>query len=167
MASARARRGIERLAEYHVWRNMKRRCTDCKHPQWKDYGGRGIAVCDRWLRSFQDFLSDVGRRPSADLTLDRIDNDGNYEPGNCRWATWSQQAANRRPSLGQTRVTRTRYANVYRRRDCNRWRVIIAREGHKFSRGQFRTALEAALARDDAVRSLGMPMPLNFPERFK
>ncbi len=86
------RRSAERLA----WTNMKRRCNNEKSPRFKDWGGRGIKVCDRWLNSFENFLADVGIRPSTDHSIDRIDNDRNYEPDNVRWATKKEQIANRR-----------------------------------------------------------------------
>lgn len=83
--------------EYHAWTAMKSRCSDANHPAFANYGGRGIAVCERWRESFDAFLADVGVAPSPDLSLDRYpNNDGNYEPGNVRWATASQQSANQR-----------------------------------------------------------------------
>jgi hypothetical protein len=83
--------------EYGAWKDIKRRCLNPKFKQWKDYGGRGIQVCDRWLSSFENFLADVGLRPSSRHSIDRINNDGNYEPGNVRWATKAEQEANKRP----------------------------------------------------------------------
>lgn len=89
--------GMYQSPEYRAWQNMRERCNNPNHPQFKDWGGRGISVCDRWMDSFEAFYADVGPRPGHRLSLDRIDNDGNYEPGNVRWATHSQQMKNRRP----------------------------------------------------------------------
>jgi len=88
-------RGDETV-EYRTWASMIQRCINPTVRGWKYYGGRGISVCSRWLK-FENFLADMGVRPSALLSLDRINNDGNYEPSNCRWATRSEQRLNQRP----------------------------------------------------------------------
>lgn len=82
--------------EYLAWENMRKRCNNPSDPRFKWYGARGISVCERW-NSFENFLADVGRRPSRKHSLDRINNDGNYEAGNCRWTTAIVQQNNRRP----------------------------------------------------------------------
>lgn len=94
-----ARRGAARHPLYDTWRHMHSRCFNLASSSWRWYGARGIAVCDRWLgpEGFDNFLADMGVRPEG-RTLDRIDNDGNYEPGNCRWSTPKEQTANRRVS---------------------------------------------------------------------
>lgn len=81
--------------EYRAWRAMKQRCSP-SNPRAKDYYNRGIYVCTAWVDSYVTFLNDVGRTPDPKLTLDRIDNDGIYQPGNVRWATHKQQRNNRR-----------------------------------------------------------------------
>ena len=91
-----ATRGHKLTPEYIAWRNARARCTKSKHyKNYKNYAGRGITVCARWQNSFENFLADMGKRPRG-LTLDRKDNDGNYEPLNCWWATQQQQCLNRR-----------------------------------------------------------------------
>ncbi len=86
--------GLSGTAEYNVWFNMMARCFNPNHPQFPHYGGRGISVCDRWRESPGVFLEDMGPRPSAAHSIDRVDNDGNYEPGNCHWATRREKGNN-------------------------------------------------------------------------
>lgn len=86
--------------EYKAWHNMIARCTHKHHALWSYYGARGIEVCGEWRVSYHAFITDMGPRPSNKHSLDRIDNDGNYEPGNCRWATAKQQARNQRKTYG-------------------------------------------------------------------
>ncbi len=90
--------GLSYSLEYPIWQAMKDRCYNKNNSRYKDYGARGITVCDRWRDSFEAFYEDMGKRPNSELSLDRIDNDKGYSPDNCRWATHSQQQLNKRRS---------------------------------------------------------------------
>lgn len=95
--------GDANTPEYRAWRNMISRCESSCWRDFANYGGRGIRVCERWRESFEAFLEDVGRRPSPQHSIDRYPNvDGNYEPGNVRWATLKEQARNKRNTLWLT-----------------------------------------------------------------
>jgi hypothetical protein len=84
------------IPEYNTWRGMKERCSNPNHKAYKDYGGRGIMVCERWINSYVNFLKDMGKKPSNDYSIDRINVNGNYEPSNCKWATKVEQQKNKR-----------------------------------------------------------------------
>lgn len=98
-ANRKIKHGMKRRGnpapEYAVWSMMKKRCHDPEDKDYRHYGGRGIVVCQRWRDSFENFIADMGRRPPG-LTLERKDNSKGYEPSNCKWATWTEQAKNRR-----------------------------------------------------------------------
>jgi len=85
-----------RTKEYRCWANMKTRCYNSHIIQYQDYGGRGIKVCDHWRNSFENFFKDMGKAPSSNHSIERIDNDSNYQPGNCKWVTDQEQANNKR-----------------------------------------------------------------------
>lgn len=88
-----------KTVEYTVWAHIKARCSNPKNQRWHRYGGRGIKICDEWANSYPAFLAAVGRRPSPKHSIERIDNDGHYEPGNVRWATMKEQGRNMRRNL--------------------------------------------------------------------
>jgi len=103
-----------RTPEYGVWRSMLHRCSNPTDLEYARYGGRGIKVCERW-RSFANFFADMGARPSPRHSIDREDNDGDYEASNCRWATAKEQAANRRRRVDSPDLTGRRFG---------RWLVV-------------------------------------------
>ncbi len=111
ISAHRTTHGMSRTPTYETWCKMIARCTKKNAVQYKYYGGRGITVCDRWL-SFENFLTDMGVRPEG-TSLDRIDNDGNYEPDNCRWATQTEQCNNTRRSV------------IYEGKTIKEWATIL------------------------------------------
>lgn len=96
MTGVNKKHGQSQSPEYVSWRDMKRRCLNPSQKDYPSYGGRGIAVCERWL-SFENFITDMGLKPSRKHTIERKDTNGHYEPGNCIWLHKSEQSKNRRP----------------------------------------------------------------------
>lgn len=106
LIARRTSHGMTNSSTYVAWCNMKARCYYVKLSGYHNYGGRGIEVCDRWLNSFENFLEDMGERPSG-LSLDRINTDLNYTKENCRWTDWSTQMNNQRRTIQITHNGRT------------------------------------------------------------
>lgn len=105
---------------YKIWDGIKQRCLNPNHTAYKDYGGRGITICKEWEDSFLHFYNDMGDRPSRNHTIERVDNEKGYDPSNCKWATWTEQALNRRKQKDCTSETK----GVYQ---CSKTGKYIAR----------------------------------------
>lgn len=111
----RRRVSVDRRAEYFAWFDMRRRCLNSSHKNFPSYGARGIAICSRWIESFDNFYADMGPRPPG-MTLERVDNDGQYSPGNCKWDTQRAQRNNTRKNVFLThegrRATRSQWSAI-------------------------------------------------------
>lgn len=138
--------GMIDLPSYISWENMKQRCLNPRHTAYASYGGRGIKVCEEWL-DFKNFLRDMGDRPEG-MTLDRINVNGNYEPGNCRWATRTTQSRNIRPYA----KSKSGIVGVYWNKESRRWIASITADGVKHHLGTF-VGLDEAIAVRKAAES--------------
>lgn len=116
---------------YETWSGIKDRINNPNNPGWHNYGGRGIKICDRWKDSFQNFIDDMGPRPSDKHSIDRIDNDGDYCPDNCRWATRKQQANNKQTSISITIGNQTKPISEW----CKHYKIKYATALWRFNHG--------------------------------
>lgn len=130
--------------EYSSWTHAKYRTTNPKNDNYEHYGGRGIKMCDSWLNSFENFYKDMGERPEG-MTLDRIDVNGNYEPGNCRWAAQTTQTRNTRQ-----RDSKSGVRGVEWREQANAWRARIKSKGKQYHLGHYKDIKDAINARKQA-----------------
>jgi hypothetical protein len=140
--------GLKYHKLYGTWSQMKARCYNPKHQYFKDYGGRGIKVCDRWL-DINNFIEDMYSSYLEELTLDRIDVNGNYKPDNCRWATLDTQSRNTRDICS---TNTSGFRGVYWHKRENKWVASIRINYKSIYLGGYQTALEAAKAYETYVR---------------
>ena len=131
--------------EYNSWSMLNQRCRDRNHDAYEYYGERGVSVCKRWIDSFENFIADMGPKSSPSHSIDRIDNDGNYEASNCRWSTQSEQMRNQR-----LRTENTSGLAGVRQHANGKWKVGIGVDGKQIHLGYFDSFEGAASARKSA-----------------
>lgn len=155
----REKHGMKGTVEYTVWQNMKARVGNPNNLQYCDYGGRGITICDRWLHSFSNFYKDMGDRPGKEYSLDRINNNGNYEPSNCHWATRIQQIVN-------TRIRKSNssgYRGIIYIPKNHKYQANVNYDKKRYYLGYYNTPEEAAYVRDQvALQLYGSGAQFNF-----
>jgi len=134
-----------RTPEYRAWYHIIQRCGKENSQGYDDYGARGISVCDRWKESYSNFLEDMGERPSPKHSIERLNNDGNYEPSNCKWATTQEQARNRRSKKNKTGTIGVAWYT-----SKQKYHVQIGVNSKKIHIGYFETLEEAIKARKQA-----------------
>lgn len=145
--------GLSQTKEYMAWQSMLSRCLSPDTTEYKNYGARGITVHQPWIESFEVFLNDMGQAPCSKASLDRIDNEGNYEPGNVRWVkNQSIQKVNQRKNSRNTSGT----TGVYKCK--NKWRACITLEGKFYNLGCFDDKQDAIIARQEAEVKLFRPL---------
>ena len=140
--------GLTNTRLYNIWVNIKARTLNPKHKNYKYYGGRGITICEEWKNDFMSFYNwAMSNGYSDELSIDRIDNDGNYCPENCRWTTQTIQTRNQRIYKNNS----SGYKGVSFRKDNNKFRVIITVNKKRIHLGYFQTAVEAGIAYNNYI----------------
>ena len=134
--------GMSKTTEYKSWAQMKERCYNKNGKDFYRYGGRGITVCSEWINSFETFYEDMGKKPSKNHSLDRIDNNKGYTKNNCRWATNSEQTYNRRKRV----FTTSKYLGVSMDSRSKKWRAQISQNCKKYCIGVYDSEIEAVIA---------------------
>lgn len=144
--------GMARTPEYAAWHAMTQRCTDPRNPRYHAYGGRGIRICRRWMK-FENFFADMGARPQG-MTLERKNNDGDYTPSNCIWASYSVQNRNRR--IWKQKGAASKYRGVIWDGARNKWRVDLWLNGRNINCGRFESEEEAAAFAERKRKEYGL-----------
>lgn len=147
--------GMTNTPEFRAWNSMKQRCNNPNDKNYHNYGGRGISICDSWLDSFENFYSDMGKRPD-NHSIDRLDNDGNYCPENCKWVTMFEQNCNKRNNSEILGVSK---------RGEKQWKWEMSANGQRFC-GSAKTKEAAILAYDDKSEELGRGRPHNTKRKY-
>ena len=137
-------------SEYKIWAGMKARCYNKSNASFQHYGGRGITVCDSWLNSFEAFFDDMGNRPTSNHSIDRINNNGNYEPGNCRWTTQFIQCINTR----RRRKNSSGLRGVFWNKEAEKWVSQISVNKKRVYVGASESLFEIACLRFSAENKL-------------